>query len=244
MIYLIFTSTFSQSNFSVYVDGLVVGDSVRVIMQKGVETSVHQWVKKLDETSDVQANFQLGNGQWALLMDATGYTYPSSTLINIPEQTSATYTLTPMFNDNFYYTWQDDDSYVGHATQAYVNEPTEIIIVNDTISIPTDYSSIKLRNEYGIILSDEEEPWSMVDSYKLYKLFDSLPFNNYGEGSVIDLESGADVRGIFTLSNEIIDQDITVTTIDGIKNGRIGVDAFTYAEPQIVTIDGIKGSLL
>ena len=239
--FLIVTFSFSQSNFSVYVDGLVVGDSARVIMQKGVENSIQKWVKRTDESSTVQADFQVGNGQWALLMDATGYTYPSSTLIQIPEQTSATYSLTPMLNDDFTYTWQDDDSYVGHATQAYVNEPSEIVIINDTISVPSDYSSIKLRNEYGIVLSNDEEPWSMDDSYRLYKMFEALPYNTYGEGSVIDLQSGEDVRGIFTLSNDNIDQDLTITTVDGIKNGRVGIDAFTYAEPQIVTIDGIKG---
>ena len=239
--FLVFNFSFSQSSFSVYVDGLVVGDSARVIMQQGVENRIQKWVKRIDETNPVQVDFEVGSGQWALFMDATGYTFPSSTLIQIPEEVSATYTLTPLLNDDYTYTWQDDDSYVGHATQVYVNEPAEIIVINDTVAVPSDYSSIKLRNEYGVVLSNEEEPWSIDDSYRLYKMFESLPFNTFGENSVVDYVNGDNVRGVFTLSNNILDQDLILTTVDGIKNGRIGIDAFTYADPQIVTIDGIKG---
>ena len=239
--FIAFNFSFSQSSFSVYVDGLVVGDSARVIMQQGVENRIQKWVKRIDEINPVQVDFEVGSGQWALFMDATGYTFPSSTLIQIPEEVSATYTLTPLLNDDYTYTWQDDDSYVGHATQVYINEPTQIVVINDTVDVPSDYSSIKLRNEYGIVLSNDEEPWSMDDSYRLYKMFESLPFNTFGENSVVNFSNGDNVRGVFTLSNDLLDQDLILTTVDGIKNGRVGIDAFTYANPQIVTIDGIKG---
>ena len=162
-------------------------------------------------------------------------------MIDVPDDTSATFTLTPASGEDYSYTWQDDDSYVGHATQVYINEPIEIIVLNDTVPVPDDYSSIKLRNEYGIVLSDEEESWSMDDSYRLYKMFESLPFNPYGEGNEVDFESGENVRGIFTLSNDILDRDLELSVEDDIKIARVGKDAFTYATPQIVTIDGIKG---
>jgi len=64
--------------------------------------------------------------------------------------------LVPAEGEDYSYTWQDDDSYVGHATQVYINEPTEIVVLNSTVPVPDDYSSIKLRNEYGVVLSDEE----------------------------------------------------------------------------------------
>lgn len=237
---LFLNSSISQNNFDVNIEGLAVGDSIRVILQKGVESQFQEWAVNLDD-NPVAVSFDLSEGQWALFLDGTGYYYPSSQLIDIPDDTSATFTLTPASGEDYSYTWQDDDSYVGHATQVYINEPIEIIVLNDTVPVPDDYSSIKLRNEYGIVLSDEEEPWSMDDSYRLYKMFESLPFNPFGEGNEVDFESGENVRGIFTLSNDIIDRDLELSIEDDIKIARVGKDAFTYATPQIVTIDGIKG---
>ena len=72
-------------------------------------------------------------------------------------------------------------------------------------------------------------------------MFESLPFNPFGENNEVNFESGENIRGIFTLSNDILDQDLEVSVVDGIKNARVGKDAFTYASPQIVTIDEIKG---
>ena len=237
---LFLNSSISQNNFQVNIEGLAVGDSIRVILQKGVESQFQEWAINVNDEA-VAVNFELGDGQWALFLDGTGYYYPSSQLIDVPDDTSATYTLVPAEGEDYSYTWQDDDSYVGHATQVYINEPTEIVVLNSTVPVPDDYSSIKLRNEYGVVLSDEEESWSMDDSYRLYKMFESLPFNPFGEGNEVNFESGENIRGIFTLSNDILDQDLEVSVVDGIKNARVGKDAFTYASPQIVTIDEIKG---
>ena len=237
---LFINSSFSQNNFDVNIEGLAVGDSIRVIIQKGVESQFQEWALNIDD-NPVSVSFDLSEGQWALFLDGTGYYYPSSQLIDVPDDVSATYTLTPATGEDYSYTWQDDDSYVGHATQVYINEPTEIVVLNDTVPVPDDYSSIKLRNEYGVVLSDEEEPWSTDDSYRLYKMFESLPFNPFGEGSEVNFETGENVTGIFTLSNDILDRDLELSTVDNIKIARVGKDAFTYATPQIVTVDGIKG---
>ena len=45
-----------------------------------------------------------------------------------------TWTLTPLTNDDYDYTWQDDGSAAGHATQRYVNEPAKIVVLNDSIA--------------------------------------------------------------------------------------------------------------
>ena len=51
-----------------------------------------------------------------LSIDATGYTYPTAKTITIPDEVSATITLTPMISDGkFKYKWSDDttgDHYV------------------------------------------------------------------------------------------------------------------------------------
>ena len=48
-------------------------------------------------------------GKWALIIDATGYTYHTKE-INIPSDSSALVTLTPMLNQD-YFVVSDDDSY-------------------------------------------------------------------------------------------------------------------------------------
>ena len=77
----------------------------------------------------------LSNGKWALSIDATGYTYPTAKTITIPDQISATITLTPMISDGkFKYKWSDDDSAAGHNTQSYYSEPTTIKVLDKCAS--------------------------------------------------------------------------------------------------------------
>jgi len=111
--------------------------------------------------------FRLVRVDWAVKLDATGYTYPSQQVVSIPNDTAITFGLTEATDGNYSYNWRDDGSAAGHATQSYVAEPTEIVVINNTVSVPTNFSSIKLRTEYGVILSDDIEPWSKEDAYRL-----------------------------------------------------------------------------
>ena len=233
---------FGQNDFKVIVEGLKAGDSARVTIQKSSESLFKKWAKS-EDGSNVELNFtgneSLGNGKWALSIDATGYTYPTAKIINIPSDVSAKITLTEMISDGKYkYTWNDDDSAAGHNTQSYYSEPTEIKVLDKTVKVPNDYSSIFLRNRYGIILSDENEPWSVEDSYRLFKTMEMLPYDPY-DG--VDFSSGDNIRGIFKLTKDDQYRDISITQEGSLKNVTISQRAFVYASPQIVTIDGIKG---
>ena len=121
-------------------------------------------------------------------------------------------------------------------------EAHNTIIVGVSRDSIRKHENFKAKQEFPFeLLSDEEESWSMDDSYRLYKMFESLPFNPFGEGNEVNFETGENVTGIFTLSNDILDRDLELSTVDNIKIARVGKDAFTYASPQIVTVDGIKG---
>lgn len=230
---------FAQNNLSVNVNGLKANDSVRIIIQKSAEKLLKKWVKyNSSGTSTVQ--FNVDNGKWALIIDATGYTFPSSTVINIPETNNATVTLTPLLNTNYIYNWKDDDSYAGHATQVYVNEPSTLVVLNNTVSIPNDYSSVKLRNEFGIILSNDRSKWSSEDSFRLYSMLKTLPLQTFGEGSVLNFEKGENVKAIFYLTDQEQYKDINIVNVNGVKHVTVSQSAFTYASPQIGILDGIK----
>ena len=228
-------------NFEVSVSGIKEGDSIRLVVQKSSEYFFKEWVHYKADGPSTATFSNLVEGQWALSIDATGYTFPSTSVFDFPETTLATVELTPLQNDNYTYNWRDDGSAAGHSTQSYIAEPTEIIVLNDTVSVPTGFSAIKLRNEYGILLSDDVEPWSNEDAYRLYKMFTNLPYYPYGEGSEVDYTQGKNVRGVFYLSSDEIFEDIAIETIDGIKHATLSQSAFTYAEPQIVKLDGIRG---
>ena len=239
IIFLFLCTQLLSQNFTVNVENLKEGDSVTVIAMQGSDKLYKKWVKSTDTPN--AATFNLDNGDWAIKIDATGYTYPSQKVITIPNTVSAAFALTEMIGGNYTYNWVDDDSAAGHATQSYIAEPTEIIVLNDTVSIPSGFSSVKLRTEYGVVLSDEKEKWTNEDAYRLYKMFSNLPFHKYGEGTTIDYSTGENIKGVFYLSEEQIYEDISIEDKDGIPHATVSQSAFTYAEPQIVKIDGIRG---
>ena len=244
-IILFFTLTFSigvfsQNTFNVKVDNINEGDSIRIIVQKSSDILLKDWAHyNGGDTSTV--SFNLSEGEWAVSLDATGYTYPSQQVVSIPSDISVTFALTALTDADYDYTWEDDGSAAGHATQRYVNGPAKIVVVNDSIVVPDDFSAVKLRTEYGIVLSDSIQTWSSEDSYRLYKMFSNLPYDKYGEGNGLDYETGENIRGIFMLTDLEQDNDLTINNATSVPYATVSQSAFTYAEPQIVTIDGIRG---
>ncbi len=236
---VIYLSAWSQSTFSVNVNGIKQADSVLIILQQGAEFKQQKWVKYAANQSS-KVDFQLANGKYALIIDAKGYTFPPSTLISVPEQASATVTLTPLLNTDFTYKWRDDESYAGHATQSYINEPSTLRVLDSTVKVPSDFSSIKLRNEFGIVLSNDMDYWSSEDSYRLYSVLKTLPINPFGEGTLVDFATGKNVQAVFYLTKSEQFKDLSIQTVNGIKKVVISQSAFTYASAQVGKLDGVK----
>ena len=239
--FLILLSFFNlnSQNFTVNVENIKEGDSILVIAAKSSESLIKKWINYSDDPNS--AKFTLSDGEWSIKLDATGYTYPSQKVVTIPNDISVTFALTEMTGGDFTYNWRDDGSAAGHSTQSYSSEPTKIIVLNDTVTVPTGFSAVKLRTEYGIVLSDDVEIWSKEDAYRLYKMFSNLPYNPYGEGTTLNYETGENIRGVFYLSEDEIFEDISIETKDGVKHATVSQSAFTYANPQIVKLDGIRG---
>ncbi|MFT5257015.1 MAG: hypothetical protein ACI9KF_000639 [Arenicella sp.] len=233
-------SLFSQNAFKVKIDNIKEGDSILIIVQKSSDILLKKWAN-YNNTETSVVDFDLTEGQWAIKLDATGYTYPSQQVVTVPTDISVTFALTGLTDADYDYTWEDDGSAAGHATQRYVNGPAKIVVLNDSIVVPDDFSAVKLRTEYGVILSDSIQPWSSEDSYRLYKMFSNLPYGKYGERNGLDYETGENIRGVFMLTNLEQDNDLTINNSTSVPYATVSQSAFTYAEPQIVTIDGIRG---
>lgn len=136
-LFFLFLSSFYMLNaqLTVKVDGIKENDSITVIVQKGAE-QLHKKYAKYNNGNTSSVDFSLDSGEWAVKLDATGYTYPSQKVIEIPTVTSVLFTLTEASQGNYSYNWVDDGSAAGHSTQSYIAEPTEIVVLNDTVNVP------------------------------------------------------------------------------------------------------------
>ena len=234
---------YGQNNFDVTVQGIVENDSIQIIMQKSVNNQVSQWVKNSQDESP-KISFSLSDGKWALIIDATGYTYPSAKVVDVPSDFAATVTLTPMSNQNYSYQWSDDDSYAGHATQTYINEPYSLQIVDSTINVPNDFSSINLRNDFGIILSDNEQNWNQENAYKLYNTILKVPIiEKIDINTSLNYENGENIKLVLSLTDDEIYKDIEIIDKSTeVLYLRISKNAFVYSEPLVGVLDGIKSN--
>ena len=178
----------------------------------------------------------LSIGKWALSIDAKGYLFPSAKVLDLNNNNvDVTITLTPSVSTNFNYTWQDDSSFVGHAQQAYINDKVEINVLGKAEKVPDDFNAINALNEYGFLFSDDSSKWTSEDAYRLYQTLKKFNFRKYGEGDSVK------VKAKWLLTDRYIDRDIDFRTVNGIDVITISRAAFTYATPQVVTVDGVKG---
>ena len=69
----------------------------------------------------------LANGKWEVKIDATGYYFPTSKVVELNANDKLVEVrLAPVVlnsTTNYVYQWKDDSSYVGHAQQSYINTP-------------------------------------------------------------------------------------------------------------------------
>jgi PKD repeat protein len=231
-------TSLAQSQVSGVVRGLRPNDSAIVRIQKSSQFFYFQKVYSNSSGSDAPFQFNnLPNGRWSLSMDARGYNFPSSRILNIQNSNipNNIFQVTQAADTNFVYQWQDDSSYVGHAQQAYINEPVTINVLGIAEPVPSDFNSINILNEYGYLLSNDSSTWTNEDTYRLYLMFKKLNFQKFGERDTVR------VRGKIFMSLRAIDRDIDFYTQSGIDFITISRAAFTYATPQVVTLDGIKG---
>lgn len=228
----------SQSVVGGFVKGLKLGDTATVRIQKSGEIYYFKRIGGITNNADVAYSFpSLSNGKWALSIDAKGYLFPISKVLDLNNNTlDVTITLTPApINSNFNYEWQDDSSFVGHAQQSYLNDKVEINVLGKAEKVPDDFNAINALNEYGFLFSDEISKWTSEDAYRLYQTLKKFNFPKYGETATVN------VKAKWILTDKYIDRDIDFKTTDGVDIITISRAAFTYATPQVVTVDGVKG---
>jgi hypothetical protein len=229
---------FGQSQVSGFVKGLKQGDSAVVRIQKNGEAYYYRKIGGIANNADISYSFpNLSIGKWAISIDAKGYLFPPAKVLDLNNNNiDLTITLTPaIIGSSYNYTWEDDSSFVGHAQQAYINDKVEINVLGKAEKVPDDFNAINALNEYGFLFSNDSSKWTSEDAYRLYQTLKKLNFRKYSEGDSVK------VKAKWILTDRYIDRDIDFTTVNGVDVITISRAAFTYATPQVVTVDGVKG---
>jgi hypothetical protein len=227
---------FAQGTLNYSVSGLQSGD--RAVVSFGSDSYL--------DTKTVSANgsytFEhIPAGKYFIKIEASGYNLPNAQTVvvhvngSIDPVIGIRLVVTKMATDPAVWThsWGEDVSNSGYTTTAYVNNPPTVEFLGKQI-VPSDVPFVgMLQNQYNVILSDEEEAWTQEYAYRLVETLKTLPYFTY----VQDLEQSK-----FVLTNERLFEDITVTKHDsGAKSVRISKDCFTYANPFLVNLDGVRG---
>lgn len=230
----------AQSAITFKVTSLKPGDSCTVYVQKSAELHYYKIIKSGSDSIATYKFDNLSNGKWEVKIDATGYYFPTAKVVELnANEKLVEVKLAPIVlnsNTNYVYQWSDDSSYMGHAQQSYINTPYTIQVLNSTIKIPDNFSSVTLYNKYGIVLSDEYSKWTSEDAYRLFQTVagNSL-FQTFGEGSAVKVNS------VWKIVDNEIANDITIDTVNNIRVVTISKKAFVYANPSVGVLDGIKG---
>lgn len=177
------------------------------------------------------------SGKMFLKIEASGYNLPKALTVivngdgSVVPKVPQTLAITKMADDSNTWThsWQEDGSLSGYTTTAYINKRPEVEFLGKKI-VPADVPSVSmLYNNYHVILSDEGKKWTQEYAYRLYETLKTIPYS-IGEG-----------YSKFVLTADKIDDDIKIETSGNSRIVTIGEDAFYYANPFLVNLDGVRG---
>ena len=127
LILLISFNLNAQSSVTFKVSSLKPGDSCTVYVQKSAEVQYYKIIKSGNDSIATYKFDNLANGKWEVKIDATGYYFPTSKVVELNANDKLIEVrLAPVVlnsTTNYVYQWKDGSSYVGHAQQSYINTP-------------------------------------------------------------------------------------------------------------------------
>ena len=138
-------------------------------------------------------------------------------------------------DNEFRYCWQESQDNSGTEYSANINEPITVTFGGSAVEIPDISYAELLYSDYGVILSDGDVTWTNDYAYALYESLKKTPLNVQGEGE--DLRSFSN----WTLTEDFITDDITLTAVDDGLDVLLSTVTFTNANPKIAEVEGKRG---
>ena len=132
----------------------------------------------------------------------------------------------------FEFSWQIDETLEGQESVT-IGKPIEVILLDQLIQVPPNSAAISLKKKYSVCINTN---WSSIDAYKLLQIFESIPQGiNQGDSNPSIPPS------VWQISNGHIHNDIDIEHRSDTRVVTIASDAFTYANPLLAEIEGVRG---
>ena len=134
---------------------------------------------------------------------------------------------------NLPYTWKTDTTYEGVESTTLV-QPVQVMFLDEPIQVVPHSSSLRLMQKYSVLLSTE---WSDGEAYRLLQTFEAIPqLSNDPYKETLEVPSS-----LWQLTDQHIQNDIEIRIQDGQKIVTLSREAFTYADPFLAEIEGVRG---
>ncbi len=131
------------------------------------------------------------------------------------------------------FNWQIDETPEG-SESATVIQPVQVVLLDEVIQVPSYSASLRLMQKYSVYLSSE---WDAGLAYRLLKTFETVPQqvnNPYEQTDTVP-------ASLWRLTDNHVQDDITVEFINRQTIVTIAAEAFTHADPLLAEIDGVRG---
>ncbi len=131
-----------------------------------------------------------------------------------------------VFLGNTYeFQWEIDETPEGQESATMV-EPVQVTIQDEQVELSSHSASIWLMKRYSVHLGTE---WNGAHAYKLLQTFESIP------------QERNHLISLWKLSDRHIQNDIEIEFQGDTKVVTIAKEAFTYTQPLIAEIEGVRG---
>ena len=131
------------------------------------------------------------------------------------------------------YTWKTDTTPEGVESATLV-QPVQVMFLHQPIRVVPHSASLRLMQHYSVLLGTE---WSDGQAYRLLQTFESIPqLSNDPYKETLEVPSS-----LWQLTDQHIQNDIEIRIQDGQKIVTLSREAFTYADPLLAEIEGVRG---
>ena len=131
------------------------------------------------------------------------------------------------------YTWKTDTTYEG-VDKATLVQPVQVMFLHQPIQVVPHSASLRLMQQYSVLLGTE---WNDGHAYRLLQTFESIPqLSNDPYKETLEVPSS-----LWQLTDQHIQNDIEIRIQDGQKIVTLSREAFTYADPLLAEIEGVRG---
>ena len=218
-----------------YVNGLANGTEANVIL-------FNQDTYLITETKNGYYKFEnLDNGDYLIRAEAQNF-YSSDnkelTIDDVDKDNRSLFDnvshiyfeLNYIYDYSYYYCWNSNAYYFGDETTSSINVPNVIQIDGYKNNIADNSASLSLINKYNVYLSnDGDQEWNSQYANSFYNSLERLNVN-------------LTKKSIWKISNEYLQNDVTILKGTDYDIITISKQALTYCSPLSGKLNGVNGT--